>query len=167
MAACPQTPSQHGVNSFFERVRAQTSRWRRASRRRNTWQRSSGIHPASSSPFHNKPASVWASSLSVFARALEMPVSSGLTTTTRCTCGSRILATSQQLPVTSNATRSLGSRLCASSLNPSGVLGTRPAERIFPSSQIAITQKSRCTSRPIARPTYLTKGNCQMLWIWR
>ena len=99
-----------------------------------------------------------ASSLSVFARALAIPVSSGLTTTTRCTCGSRIRATSQQLAVTSNATRSVGNRLCASTPSPSGVLGTRPAERTFPSSQIATTQKSRCTSRPIARPTHLTNA---------
>ncbi len=72
-----------------------------------------------------------------------IPVSSGLTTTTRFTYGSRIRATSQQLPVTSNATRSDSSRLSANALNPSGVLGTRPPERIFPSSQIATTQKSR------------------------
>ena len=35
------------------------------------------------------------------------------------------------------------------------MLGTRPADRTSPSSQIATTQKSRCTSRPIARPTHL------------
>jgi len=58
-----------------------------------------------------------------------IPVSSGLTTTTRSTCGARIRATSQQLPVTSNATRSDDIRLSASSVNPSGVLGTRAPER--------------------------------------
>jgi hypothetical protein len=58
-----------------------------------------------------------------------IPVSSGLTTTTRSTCGSRIRATSQQLPVTSNATRSDGIRLSANKANPSGVLGTRAPER--------------------------------------
>jgi hypothetical protein len=58
-----------------------------------------------------------------------MPVSSGLTTTTRCTNGSRIRETSQQLPVTSNATRSVRNRLSANVAKPAGVLGTRPAER--------------------------------------
>ena len=99
--------------SFFARVRECTSCSRRASRRRSTRQRSSGIHTDSSSPDHNKRASVRASSRSVFARACVMPVSSGLTTTTRSTCGSRIRATSQQLPVTSNATRSDASKLSA------------------------------------------------------
>jgi hypothetical protein len=81
--------------------------------------------------------------LSVFARALLIPVSSGLTTITRSTCGSKIRATSRQLPVTSNATRSDGSKLAASILMPSGVLGTLSPEDTRPSSQIATTQKSR------------------------
>jgi hypothetical protein len=59
------------------------------------------------------------------------------------TCGSRIRATSQQLPVTSNATRSDDTRLSASIPNPSGVLGTRPAAQTSSSSRIATTQKSR------------------------
>ncbi len=142
--------------SFFARVRERTSCSRRARRRRKIRQRSSGIHTASSSPAHNNLASARASSLSVFARALEIPVSSGETTTTRFTYGSRILATSQQDPVTSNATRSDTSRLCAKTLIPSGVAGTRPAERTSPSSQIATSQNSRCTSKPTARPTHLT-----------
>ena len=45
----------------------------------------------------------------------------------------------------------------------SGVLGTRPAERTSPSSQIATTQKSRCTSRPIARPTHLNNNDTSHL----
>jgi hypothetical protein len=94
--------------------------------------------------------------MSVLARALAIPVSSGETTTTRSTHGSNSLATSQQLPVTSNATRSLASRLSANARIPSGVLATRPAERVIPSSQIATTQNSRCTSRPTARPTHLS-----------
>jgi len=73
--------------------------------------------------------------LSVFALALLIPVSSGLTTITRSTCGSRILATSQQPPVTSNATLSDGNRLSASAVIPSGVLGTRPPERTTPSNR--------------------------------
>jgi hypothetical protein len=129
-----------------------------AARRRSIRQRSSGIHTAASSPAHNSLARARASSRSVFARACVIPVSSGLTTTTRFTCGSRIRATSQQLPVTSNATRSDGSELSANVPRPSGVLGTRPAERTCPSSQIATTQRSRSTSKPIARPTHLTKA---------
>ena len=49
----------------------------------------------------------------------------------------------QQLPVTSSATRSVAKRLSASALIPSGVLGTRPADRVLPFSQIATSQKSR------------------------
>ncbi|HWD70441.1 MAG TPA: hypothetical protein VG293_09605 [Solirubrobacteraceae bacterium] len=62
------------------------------------------------------------------------------------------------LPVTSRATRSDGSKLSASIPIPSGVDGTRPVERTCPSSQTATTQKSWCTSRPIARPVHLAKG---------
>ena len=113
------------------RARAHQLDSRRPSRRRNTRQRSSGIHTDSSSPDHNNCASVRASSRSVFARARVMPVTSGLTTTTRSTCGSRIRAISQQLPVTSNATRSDRTRFAAS-VKPSAVLGTRPALRCRP-----------------------------------
>ena len=136
--------------SFFARDRERTSCSRRANRRRITRQRSSGIHTDSSSPRESNTASVRASSRSVFARACTIPVSSGETTITRSTCGSSSRATSHA--VTSNATRSVLSRLAASAPIPSGVLATRPAERTTPSSQIATTQKSRCTSRPIARP---------------
>ncbi len=111
--------------SFFERVRERTSCSRRAKRRRITQQRSSGIQTRSSSPFHNSRANARASRRPVFARACAIPVSSGLTTTTRSTYGSRIRATCQQLPVTSSATRSLRSRLSAKLCSPSGVLGTR------------------------------------------
>jgi hypothetical protein len=133
--------------SFLDRDLERTSCSRRASRRRRIRQRSSGIDTASSSPFHSKFANARASSLSVLARALTIPVSSGLTTTTRLTCGSRIRQTSQQLPVTSNATRSDGNRLCANDSTPSGVAATRPTDRTRPSSQIATAQKSRCTSK--------------------
>lgn len=77
-------------------------------------------------------------------------MSSGLTTTTRRTCGSRIPAISHAAPVTSNATRSSRPRLWANSSSASGELSIRPAERTTPASQIAISQKSRCTSNPIA-----------------
>ena len=83
-------------------------------------------------PLPYRLARVRESSLSVFARAPLIPVSSGLTTITRSTHGSRIRATSQQLPVTPNATRSVGSKLSASILSPSGVLGTRPPEPSLP-----------------------------------
>jgi hypothetical protein len=63
--------------------------------------------------------------LSVFARALVIPVSSGDTTATRLTCGSSSRTTSQQLPVTSNTTRSDATKLSASDSIPSGVAGTR------------------------------------------
>src|SRR6516164_657050 len=153
---------RHAWISFFARERDHTSCWRRANRRRKTRQRSSGIHTASSSPFHSNEASARASSLSVLARALVIPVSSGLTTTTRFTRGSRIRATSQQLPVTSNATLSEGNRLLASTAIPSGVADTRPAERVRPSSHIATSQNSRCTSRPTARPTHLVTATSHL-----
>ena len=84
--------------SFLARDRERTSCSRRASRRRRTRQRSSGIQTASSSPRHSRLASVRASSRSVFARALTIPVSSGQTTITRSTCGSSSRATSQRCP---------------------------------------------------------------------
>ena len=80
------------------------------------------------------------------------------------TCGSSILPISRELPVTSSATRSVGRRLSARVLIPSGVLGTRPADRTLPSSQIATTKKSRCTSRPIAdRPSLRQSANTHLL----
>ena len=134
------------------RERARTSCPRRDSRRRILAIHSGGIHTASSSPVHNSLASVRASSRSVFARACEMPVSPGETTMTLLTCGSSSLTISRELPVTSSATRSVGNRLSASVSIPSGVAGTRPAEYTLPSSQIAISMKSRCTSSPTHRP---------------
>jgi hypothetical protein len=76
-------------------------------------------------------------------------VSSGLTTITRATCGSRILAISHAPPVTSSATRSSRPRLRANSSSVSGVVAIRPAGRTAPASTIATSQKSRCTSKPI------------------
>ena len=104
--------------SFFARERARTSCSRRASRRRNTRVCSSGDHTASSSPAASSRASARASSRSVFARAWRIPVSAGLTTTTRATCGSMIRAISHALPVTSNATRSAGARLARTTRAP-------------------------------------------------
>jgi hypothetical protein len=44
-----------------------------------------------------------------------------------------------------------GPRLFASTRSPSGLVATRPPERTRPASQIAISQKSRCTSNPTNR----------------
>jgi hypothetical protein len=105
--------------------------------------RSSGVHTPSSWPAHNSRANARASRRSVFARAWRIPVSLGETTITRATCGSRIRAIAHALPVTSNATRSRGSRLCATSSSASGLVAIRPAERSRPSATIATSQKSR------------------------
>jgi hypothetical protein len=126
--------------SFFARVRARTSCSRRSSRRRSTRTRSSGVHTASSSPFHSRVASVRASILSVFARACAIPVSSGLTTTTRSQRPSSRLATSHAELETSITTRSVGSRLPASVSIPSAVIFTLPPPYVCPDSQIAISR---------------------------
>ena len=70
--------------------------------------------------------------LSVFARALQIPVSSGLTTTTRSTYGSRIRATSHRCPSPPTPPDRSAARLSASAVSPSGVLGTRPAGADLP-----------------------------------
>jgi hypothetical protein len=142
--------------SLFARRVARTNCSRRASLRRNVRVSSSGIHTDSSSPAHRSLASVRASNRSVFARACVIPVSPGLTTTTPATWGSRIPTISHALPVTSNATRSVENKLSANTPSASGVDATRPADRTFPSSQTATSQKSKCTSRPIALPTPAT-----------
>ena len=77
-------------------------------------------------------------------------MSLGETTTTRATCGSMIRAISHAFPHTSNTTRSSEPRLAANSSNTSGRVAIRPAERTPPASAIATSQKSRCTSNPIA-----------------
>ena len=134
--------------SFFARLRAHTSWLRRERRRRITHVASSGIHTASNDPAARSRANVLASRRSVFARAWRIVVSDGLTTTTCATCGSRIRAISHAFPVTSKATRSSGHKLPANSSRRSGLVSTRPAERTSPSSTIATSQKSRCTSNP-------------------
>ena len=82
-------------------------------------------------------------------------VSPGETTMILLAWGSSRRAISRELPVTSSATRSVRSRLSTNVLSPSGVDGTRPAEYTFPSSQIAISLKSRCTSSPTHLPSGL------------
>ena len=47
---------------------------------------------------------------------------------TLLTCGSSSLTISHELPITSSATRSVGNKLSASVLIPSGVDGSRPAD---------------------------------------
>ena len=140
--------------SFLARDRERTSCSRRASRRRITRQRSSGIHTASSSPAHNNLASVRASRRSVFARAWRIPVSSGLTTTTRRTCPSRILAISHAPPVTSNATRSPGPRLRANSSSASGdVLSAPPTAPPPPRRSRPRRNRDARLTRSLYRPT--------------
>src|SRR3954468_1255919 len=73
--------------------------------------------------------------------------------TTSATCGSRILAIANALPVASSTTRSVGAKLRANRSKVSGVVAIRPAERARPPSAIATWQKSRCTSNPIDLPT--------------
>ena len=64
------------------------------------------------------------------------------TTTTSATCASTIRLIAHALPVTSSATRSRGSRLCANNSSSSGLVEIRPAERTSPASAIATSQKS-------------------------
>src|SRR6188768_349552 len=61
-----------------------------------------------------------------------------------------ILAISHALPVTSNTTRSVLARLRANNSITSGRVSIRPADLTRPCSAIATSQKSRCTSSPIA-----------------
>jgi hypothetical protein len=112
--------------------------------------RSSGIQTASSDPAAKSFASARASRRSVFARAWRIPVSFSETTITRATCGSRMRAIAQALPVTSSSTWSCTSRLWANSSSATGVVSIRPAERTSPSSTRATSQKSRWTSNPTA-----------------
>ena len=150
-----QPALQHRVDLVLARVRECTSCSRRASRRRRIRQRSSGIHTASSSPRHNNLASVRASSLSVFARASDPgviradhdhPVHVRLEDPRDLPAAARHL---QRHPIRRQQTR-------RQRLQPLRRARHPPAERTTPSSQIATTQKSRCTSKPIARPTQLT-----------
>jgi hypothetical protein len=95
---------------------------------------------------------VRASRRSVLALASEIACSSlALATTRRATCGSMIRAMASALPVASKATSSSGARLAAKTSSSSGREATRPAERRHPPSLIATSQKSPCTSMPMAR----------------
>jgi hypothetical protein len=94
-----------------------------------------------------------------------MPVSLGDTTTTRATCGTKVRAISQALPVTSSATRSSAPRLWANSCSCSGVVWILPAERTTAPSAIATSQNSRCTSNPIALPSAFTSSSSSSLKI--
>jgi hypothetical protein len=103
-----QPALKHARTSFLDRERERTSCSRRASRRRKNSAALIGHPHRLKLTAHKSSANARASSLSVFALALAIPVSSGETTTTRSTCGSRIRATSRQLPVTSSAAWSVG-----------------------------------------------------------
>ena len=88
---------------------------------------------------------------------LRIPVSSGLTTTTRSHVrleDPRDLPRSRPSPPT--PPDPARTRLSREQLKPSGVSRhPRPPTAPRPSSQIATSQKSRCTSNPIALPTHL------------
>jgi hypothetical protein len=71
-------------------------------------------------------------------------VSWGLTTTTCATCGATIRAISAALPVTSNATRSVGARLDANNSSASGVVAIRPTDRVLPAFQRDFLLFGRC-----------------------
>ena len=77
-----------------------------------------------------------------------------LTTTTRATCGRRIAAIAAAPPVVSSATSSSEPRLCANSSSSARRVLIRPAERSLPRSEIATSQNSRWTSKPM----YLITG---------
>jgi hypothetical protein len=62
-----------------------------------------------------------------------------------------------------SATRSSEPRLWANSRSCSGLVWILPAERTTPSSAIATSQKSRCTSNPIALPSVLTSPSSPSL----
>jgi hypothetical protein len=52
-----------------------------------------------------------------------------------------IRAISAALPVTSNATRSVGARLAANASSAAGVVSIRPTERVWPTATIATSQE--------------------------
>ena len=93
-------------------------------------------------------------------------LSCGLTTTTAPTCGRRIRAISPALPVTSNATRSVGSRLDANISTAAGVDSIRPAEQTLPAATITTSQKSRWTSIPIALNTATSSSSTMRELRW-
>jgi hypothetical protein len=136
---------------FFSRVRCRTSCARREIRRRRTPVCSSGVHTSGRNPAASSLASVRASSLSVFADRVAFLTAFGLASTTRSTWGATIRAIATAFPVASSATRSSAARLRANSSSLAGLVSTRPARRTRPSSAIATSQKSRCTSSAIKR----------------
>ena len=138
--------------SFLARVRCRTSAARRASQPAQHPMRSSPTHTAGIMSGRQQLAPTSrASNRSVFTRAwLIARTSWALASTTSATCGSRIRAIASALPVASNTTRSSAPGSPANSSNAAGRVAIRPAERARPPSAIATSQKSRCTSKPIA-----------------
>jgi hypothetical protein len=119
-------------------------------------QRSSGIHTASSSPFHNSDASARASSLSVFARAFRDP---------------RVIRTDHDHAIHIRLKQPGDLPATAAQLERHPIARQQalrqrhdPFRRArYPASRASHTvladrdhTESRCTSRPIARPTHLT-----------
>ena len=116
----------------------------------------SGIHTASSDPAASSLANVRASSRSVFARAWRIPVSDGLTTTH---LRDMRLEDPRDLPRVAASPQAppdhpgQGSRRTARAA-PASSRSAQPSEP-RPSSTIATSQKSRCTSNPTALTTHL------------
>ena len=100
-------------------------------------------------------------------RLADAGVADGETTITRATCGSMMRAISQALPVTSSATWSCTSRLCANSSSASGSVSIRPAERSSPSfddrhlAEIAVDVQRHC-SQP--RPPLVGDWKLENRW---
>ena len=94
-----------------------------------------------------------------FARACRMPVSLGETTTTRATCGSMILAISHALPVTTTPPDRSWSGFARTLRARAAALRSGARDRALQASAIAISQKSRCTSNPIALTPRSVRGH--------
>src|SRR5262249_110132 len=84
-------------------------------------------------------------------RLRDRPHLPRMPSTTSATCGARIPAIASASPVASITTLSSAPRLCANSSNSAGRVATRPALRAFPPSEIATSQKSRYTPKPMNR----------------
>lgn len=123
---------------------ARTIRSRRLVSRRSARVRSSGVHTSSSRPDINSLASVLASSRSVLAFASLIDFSLRvLATTTRIPwrCNTETILSAPV--VASSATTSPATKLWANSSSASTRLWILPAERTWPRSAIATSQKSR------------------------
>src|SRR3954454_9798983 len=148
--------------SFLVRVRWRMSWVRREVSRRSARVGSSAIHTCGSRSAASNSARVRASTRSFLTLAwLIARTCIGLASTTLVTWRRRMPAMASALPVDSNTTWSSAARLDANSSSASRVVSMRPTERARPRSQIATSQKSRCTSRPRYR---LRLPSCDWAW---